>query len=494
MATASGIAYAFLKHYFEILNDKPQHLVTLFSSSASYTRHEEGSAEEITKGDTISERIESLNFKNCRVEIISVFTQSAPSDGIFIQVFGWLSNDNQTPRKFAQAFALAQAEQKRYHITNDMFTYLQEEAQPEHVQPVAVEAPAQPAQPAPASPVKQPASPAKASPSEPIIPLNHLAVEQAMTALTVSNPVIASAPVPAHPAVSPAPVPSAVPAVVEAEQPAAAAHAVEEKPSRRSNRGGRNRPGKQTAAIAEAPAAETAAAPSAPVAAASAAVSAPAPVAPAAAAPAVTVSPAKVAPPKNRNWADRARPTAAAAAAVVAAPTPVAAAAPTPAPPAAAPIPVPAPPAVAPVSAPASVPTANGVHNDKPARTPRDAPRISIYIPSIPKDTTPEAIKEAFAAFKPTGAFVHKSASKTSETHYAFADFADEASMEGALKLGSILIGGTSFPIERRKPQASLPVRGRAPSGSSAPATATAAPSARSGRSGRPRGNGAPSS
>lgn len=102
----------------------------------------------------IQERIQQLDFHDCKVRISNVDSQGS-FNNILIQVIGELSNKGGEPRKFVQTFVLAQ-QPSGYFVLNDIFRYIDEETEDEPLE-AATEMPAQEAPAAPAAPAAEPA-------------------------------------------------------------------------------------------------------------------------------------------------------------------------------------------------------------------------------------------------------------------------------------------------------------------------------------------------
>lgn len=78
----------------------------------------------------ISERIKTLNFKDCKVRVTNVDSQASADKGILIQVMGEMINDQGPCQRFAQTFFLAE-QPNGYFVLNDIFRYLKEEEEEE---------------------------------------------------------------------------------------------------------------------------------------------------------------------------------------------------------------------------------------------------------------------------------------------------------------------------------------------------------------------------
>jgi hypothetical protein len=77
----------------------------------------------------IKERIQSLDFQDCKVRVTNVDSQGS-EDNIVIQVIGEMSNKSQPHRKFVQTFVLA-GQTNGYFVLNDIFRYIREDEEEE---------------------------------------------------------------------------------------------------------------------------------------------------------------------------------------------------------------------------------------------------------------------------------------------------------------------------------------------------------------------------
>lgn len=95
----------------------------------------------------ISEKIKSLDIRDCKVRVLNVDSQASFSN-IVVQVIGEMSNKNQPHHKFVQTFVLAE-QPNGYFVLNDIFRYLNDEEDEIIEDEIAPEIPAeQPATPA----------------------------------------------------------------------------------------------------------------------------------------------------------------------------------------------------------------------------------------------------------------------------------------------------------------------------------------------------------
>lgn len=73
----------------------------------------------------IQQRIKELDFQSAKVRVSNVDCQGS-FDNILVQVIGEISNKNEVPKKFVQAFVLAQ-QPSGFYVLNDIFRYIDEE-------------------------------------------------------------------------------------------------------------------------------------------------------------------------------------------------------------------------------------------------------------------------------------------------------------------------------------------------------------------------------
>jgi hypothetical protein len=105
----------------------------------------------------ISEKIKSLDIRDCKVRVLNVDSQASFSN-IVVQVIGEMSNKNQPHHKFVQTFVLAE-QPNGYFVLNDIFRYLNEDeddiVEDEAQAEVPASEPATPADPTVPMPTKE---------------------------------------------------------------------------------------------------------------------------------------------------------------------------------------------------------------------------------------------------------------------------------------------------------------------------------------------------
>lgn len=91
-------------------------------------------------GQSINEKIMSLNYGAYRSEIKSVRSQESFNGGVQVLVTGMLVGEENTARTFAQTFFLA-PQDKGYFVLNDIFEYVETGSipVPDVVVPIAAE-------------------------------------------------------------------------------------------------------------------------------------------------------------------------------------------------------------------------------------------------------------------------------------------------------------------------------------------------------------------
>lgn len=69
----------------------------------------------------------SLDYKSCRVEILTVDPQESFGDGVILLVTGFITVKDNMRRKFTQLFFLAPQDKGGYVVLNDVFRYVDED-------------------------------------------------------------------------------------------------------------------------------------------------------------------------------------------------------------------------------------------------------------------------------------------------------------------------------------------------------------------------------
>jgi len=128
-STASVIGNKFVLKYYTILSESPESLWHFFKNLSEFTYGSEGDNlpdDTVVGAENISHKIESSDFKDCKVTLSVVDCHDSINGSVLVVVIGWLSNKGETPRKFVQTFLLAVQTPAGYYVHNSVFRYLKE--------------------------------------------------------------------------------------------------------------------------------------------------------------------------------------------------------------------------------------------------------------------------------------------------------------------------------------------------------------------------------
>ncbi|KAI9032807.1 hypothetical protein CLU79DRAFT_808030 [Phycomyces nitens] len=121
------VGLIFVREYYTFLNKKPQRIHAFYSKNSVLVRGDEGDVAQTYRGqEEIRQKMEELNFEDCKVLVTQVDSQMSANDGILIQVLGEMCNLDGPTQKFSQTFFLA-PQHKGYYVLNDIFRFLKEE-------------------------------------------------------------------------------------------------------------------------------------------------------------------------------------------------------------------------------------------------------------------------------------------------------------------------------------------------------------------------------
>eukprot|EP00094_Tigriopus_californicus_P006742 TCALIF_06493-PA protein Name:"Similar to G3BP2 Ras GTPase-activating protein-binding protein 2 (Pongo abelii)" AED:0.24 eAED:0.24 QI:0/0.75/0.4/1/1/1/5/0/677 len=121
-----SVGREFVRQYYTLLNQAPEHLHRFYSHNSSFVHGGLESHEAVKGQHQIHQRIQELNFQDCHAKIRQVDAYSTLDDGVVVQVSGELSNNGQPMRRFMQTFVLAPQSRKKYYVHNDIFRYQDE--------------------------------------------------------------------------------------------------------------------------------------------------------------------------------------------------------------------------------------------------------------------------------------------------------------------------------------------------------------------------------
>ncbi|KAG9032677.1 hypothetical protein FRB95_001105 [Tulasnella sp. JGI-2019a] len=195
----SEVGWQFVPQYYTFVNKQPNRLHCFYAKNSTFVNGTEGEDGKACYGQhEIHQKIQSLNYQDCKVLIHSVDAQSSANNGIIIQVIGEMSNRGEPWKKFVQTFFLAE-QPKGYFVLNDIFRFLKDDTTGEEDKSEAV------AEPEPVEPIiTVPSLPIPAA--ETAVPTVKAPTSAHAGPLAVATPFAsAAAAVPTTPATSPVP-------------------------------------------------------------------------------------------------------------------------------------------------------------------------------------------------------------------------------------------------------------------------------------------------
>ncbi|KAF9323438.1 hypothetical protein BG006_001442 [Podila minutissima] len=139
---AQEIGAMFANEYYTFLNKEPARLHCFYSKDSTLSHGFQGEKEtDVCVGQqAIKTKIGGLDFENCRVLVTNIDCQQSLGGSIIIQILGELANRGGPSQKFSQTFLLAE-QPKGYYVLNDIFRYLKDDYDDEHIEGQEDEAP-----------------------------------------------------------------------------------------------------------------------------------------------------------------------------------------------------------------------------------------------------------------------------------------------------------------------------------------------------------------
>ncbi|KAG9032675.1 hypothetical protein FRB95_001103 [Tulasnella sp. JGI-2019a] len=123
----SEVGWQFVPQYYTFVNKQPHRLHCFYTKNSTFINGTEGEDGKACYGQhEIHQKIQSLDYHDCKVFIHSVDAQSSTNNGIIIQVIGEMSNRSEPWKKFVQTFFLAE-QPNGYFVLNDIFRFLKED-------------------------------------------------------------------------------------------------------------------------------------------------------------------------------------------------------------------------------------------------------------------------------------------------------------------------------------------------------------------------------
>ncbi|KAI8335763.1 hypothetical protein BC941DRAFT_429292 [Chlamydoabsidia padenii] len=124
---SQDVGLLFVREYYTFLNKKPLRLHAFYNKDSYFVRGDEGETVQTYHGqEEIRQKIEELNFEDCKVLVTQVDSQVSAGNGILIQVLGEMCVMDGPSQKFSQTFFLA-PQPNGYYVLNDIFRFLKDE-------------------------------------------------------------------------------------------------------------------------------------------------------------------------------------------------------------------------------------------------------------------------------------------------------------------------------------------------------------------------------
>uniref|UniRef100_A0A7N0UZK2 Uncharacterized protein n=1 Tax=Kalanchoe fedtschenkoi TaxID=63787 RepID=A0A7N0UZK2_KALFE len=124
--SAQVVGNAFVEQYYQVLHQSPAHVFKFYQDLSFLSRPDsKGNMTTVTTMQAINDKILSLNYEECTVEIETADAQDSFNGGVIVLVTGCLTEKGSLRRKFTQMFFLAPQE-PGYFVLNDVFRYVEE--------------------------------------------------------------------------------------------------------------------------------------------------------------------------------------------------------------------------------------------------------------------------------------------------------------------------------------------------------------------------------
>lgn len=124
-----SIAYAFMSHYYTVLNEDPAKVGKMYELNAvlnhSDPQNPFSPTESLTGNQAISKHFENSQLKGCKVVCFTIDVQPVKDEGILICCMGELTlAEEKQCKSFTQTFLLVKAGEKIYDIGNDVLKFI----------------------------------------------------------------------------------------------------------------------------------------------------------------------------------------------------------------------------------------------------------------------------------------------------------------------------------------------------------------------------------
>ncbi|KAK4106269.1 hypothetical protein N658DRAFT_502761 [Parathielavia hyrcaniae] len=127
------VAWYFVEQYYTTMSKSPVRLHLYYGKKSQFVCGREAEVVNVSFGrQAIQERIQAMDFQDCKVRISNVDTQVS-NENILITVIGEMANREGEPKKYIQTFVLAQ-QPSGYFVLNDMLRFLSEDTEEEEAE------------------------------------------------------------------------------------------------------------------------------------------------------------------------------------------------------------------------------------------------------------------------------------------------------------------------------------------------------------------------
>ncbi|KAI7728959.1 hypothetical protein M8C21_020055 [Ambrosia artemisiifolia] len=124
--SAQDVADAFVKQYYKILQENPKEAHNFYKDQ-SVRAHQcvDGSMKPVTTLKGIDEEIMASNIKEWHPNLSALHAQDSLMDSVIVGVTGYLIDNDEVPRNFAQTFFLAPQEGGGFYVHNDFLQFIE---------------------------------------------------------------------------------------------------------------------------------------------------------------------------------------------------------------------------------------------------------------------------------------------------------------------------------------------------------------------------------
>ncbi|KAI5064866.1 hypothetical protein GOP47_0019561 [Adiantum capillus-veneris] len=131
--TAQLVGHAFVSQYYNVLHQLPHMVYRFYTDASRLTRAEAGPDGAVLCARSqveIHNTVMSMGYEECKAEIVTVDSSESIGGSVLVLVTGVMHMHRSNGRRnFVQTFLLAPQE-RGYYVLNDIFRYLDDEAQP----------------------------------------------------------------------------------------------------------------------------------------------------------------------------------------------------------------------------------------------------------------------------------------------------------------------------------------------------------------------------